>query len=41
MKFTEIRDLIENNKLVLPDFQRNFVWDSEKMKNNHKKYQKI
>ena len=32
MKFTEIRDLIENNKLVLPDFQRNFVWDSEKMK---------
>ena len=32
MKFSEIRNLIENRKLVLPDFQRNFVWDSEKMK---------
>ncbi len=32
MKFSEIRNLIENKKLVLPDFQRNFVWDSEKMK---------
>lgn len=32
MKFSEIRTLIENKKLVLPDFQRNFVWDSEKMK---------
>lgn len=32
MKFNEIRKLIEGKKLVLPDFQRNFVWDSEKMK---------
>lgn len=32
MKFNEIRKLIENKKLVLPDFQRNFVWDSEKMR---------
>ncbi len=32
MKFSEIRTAIESKKLVLPDFQRNFVWDSEKMK---------
>lgn len=32
MKFTEIRNSIENKKLVLPDFQRNFVWEVDKMK---------
>lgn len=32
MKFNELRNSIENKRLVLPDFQRNFVWDSEKMR---------
>ncbi|MBO5826747.1 MAG: DUF262 domain-containing protein, partial [Treponema sp.] len=32
MDFNTILDRIKKQELILPDFQRGFVWDSEKMK---------